>query len=164
MTTTTKVPAVIDYLVATFGAAATLGAATPPVVVYDGPAVADGSATLVLWVGVSDPEATPPEAAASQHDWAGLGKMAINETLSVFCTAFAWTGAESSGFQGARAAVAAIMAAVEDIVRGDATLGGTVQVPGNAQVTNAVWTQAPTTQGPAARVTFEITAKARIGG
>jgi hypothetical protein len=161
---TTRIPAVLDYLYNTFYNAATLGAATPPVSVYDGPVPTGGADTLILWVGVSDPQATPPEAGASAHEWAGLGKMAINETLSVFCTAFAWTGTESGTFKAARDAANGIMSAVEDIVRGDASLGGTVQTPGNAQVTNAVWTQGPTTAGPSARVTFEITAKARIGG
>ncbi len=161
---TSRVPAVIDYLVATFAAAATLGAASPPVAVYDGPAPADGSPTLVLWVGVSSPEATPPEAATSQQAWKGQGRMSIDEDLAVFCCAMAWTGAEEGGFHTARLAAAGIVAAVEAIVHADASLGGNVAVPGNAQVTNTVWTQAATAQGPAVQVTFEITAKARIGG
>ena len=43
MTTTSRVPATIDYLVAAFTAASTLGAASPPVAVYDGPFLTDDS-------------------------------------------------------------------------------------------------------------------------
>ena len=44
--TTSRVPALIDYLVAEFTTAATLGAATPPVLVFDGQAVTARSVTV----------------------------------------------------------------------------------------------------------------------
>lgn len=164
MTTTSRIPAAIDYLVALFQGAATLGQATPPVSVIDGPAVTADPGLLALWVGVGDidPATGAPVTASSTQQWAALGRMARNEQLTIYCTAQAWSG--SDDVRTLRVAAAAIVSAVEDLVRGDASLGGVVSTPGNAAVTAANWQQGPTQRGMAARVTFEITAQARIGG
>lgn len=164
MTVTNRVPAAIDYLVATFQAAATLGQATPPVLVLDGPTVTGDPAPLALWVGLDDPDnaTTGATAALSTQDWAGLGRMAKNEVLTIHCTAQAWSGDDS--IRNMRQAAAAIVSAVEAIVLADATLGGAVTVPGNASVTDAEWRQQGSTRGAMVRVTFVITAGARIGG
>lgn len=162
--TTSRIPAVIDYLVTTFTAAATLGASTSaPVAVYDGPQTTEASAPLVLWVGLEDPDAAGgARAADGTQDWAGLGHMAKNEQIIIYCAADAWYG--SDDIRTARLAAYTITAAVEAIVLADATLGGTVTIPGNASVTNMALTQDNTSRGALARVTFEITAQARIGG
>ncbi len=163
MATTSRVLAVIDYLVTTFQAAVTLGQATPPVSVFDGPAVTSDPSPLQLWVGVYDPDSTDAQqAAASEQSWAGLGHSAKNESLSVKCAAVAWSGADD--IRTVRLAVAAIVAAVETLVLADATLGGTVTVPGNASVTGGEWWQNATDRGAVVQCRFEITAKARIGG
>jgi len=164
--TTSRVPAVIDYLVTTFQAAATLGQATPPVTVIDGPAVTADPGPLALWVGADDIESATPAAADSTQDWAALGHQARNEQLAIHCTAQAWSGDDD--VRSLRLAAAAIVSAVEDLVRNDSSLGGTVSIPGNAAVTSAQWLQGPAlagqNRGMAARVSFDITAKARIGG
>lgn len=163
--TTSRVPQVIDYLFATFTAAATLGAAAPPgtVAVYDGPAVTDATAQLVLWVGLDDPGGTgPANAGSSAQTWAGLGHQARNEQLTIYCAAEAWNGTDD--FRSNRAAVYAITSAVEDIVRNDSSLGGLVSTPGNAAVTAMNLIQSATDRGALARVVFEITASPRIGG
>jgi hypothetical protein len=162
--TTTRVPAVLAYLVTLFTNAATLGQATPPVNVIDGPKVTADPGPLALWVGVQDIDAAAGQvkAADSTQDWAALGRMARNEDLTIYCLAQAQSG--SDDVAPLRAAAAAIMAAAEDLVRADASLGGVVSTPGNAAVTSEEWTQGPTAQGFAARVMFDITAQARIGG
>lgn len=161
---TSRVPAAIDYLVPLFAGAATLGQATPPINVIDGPGVTADPGPLALWVGVSDidPGAGLKDTASSAQQWAGLGRMARNEDLTVYCVAQAQSG--SDDVRVLRLAVAAIVTAVENLVRGDASLGGVVSTPGNAGVTSAQWQQGPTPRGMAARVTLEITAQARIGG
>lgn len=161
--TTSRIPAVIDYLVSACTAAATIGAATPPVSVIDGPMVTADPGPLALWIGVDDidPGATPAAASGSQ-DWAGLGRMARNEQLTIHCVAQAWSG--NDDVRSLRVAAAGIVSAVEDLVRADVSLGGTVSTPGNAGVTAAEWRQGPSTRGMAVRVVFEITAQARIGG
>lgn len=165
--TTSRIPAVIDYLVSACTVAATLGAATPPVSVIDGPMVTADPGPLALWIGVDDidPGTTQPAAASGTQDWAGLGRMARNERLTIHCVAQAWSG--NDDVRSLRVAAAGIVSAVEDLVRGDVSLGGTVSTPGNAGVTSAEWRQGPglvSTRGMAVRVMFEITAQARIGG
>lgn len=161
--TTSRVPAVIDYLVATFTASALLGAATPPVLIFDGPVATGAPAQLALYVGLTDPDSTSVETAAdSAQVWAGLGHQARNEQIVIHCVAEAWAGSDDIRTQ--RLAAYAITSAVEDIVRNDATLGNTVTVPGNAAVTAMTLSQNNTTDGTIARVSFEITAQARIGG
>lgn len=169
MSVTSRVPAAIDYLVSLFQNAVTLGGPlvngqqTGPVNVIDGPKVTADPGPLALWVGVDDisPGATP-RAATSTQQWAALGRMGRNEDLAIPCTAQAQSGGDD--VQTLRLAAAAVMSAVEDLVRNDASLGGTVNVPGNAAVTSAEWRQGPTAKGMRAWVVFEITAKARIGG
>jgi len=165
--TTSRIPAVIDYLVALFQGASTLGHASPPVNVIDGPAITADPGPLALWVGVSDIDAAngAPDAAAGRQEWAGLGRMARKEELTVYCTAQAASGADD--VRAMRVSCAAIVAACEDLVRGDASLGGVVSTPGNAAVTATAWRQGPQLSGQAGmavRVTFEITAQPRIGG
>jgi hypothetical protein len=165
--TTSRIPAVIDYLYNTFTAASTLGAASPPVTVFDGPQVTAASPALALWVGVGsiDPGSGAPDTASATQEWVGPGARARNEMLTIFCTAQAWSG--SDDVRTLRLAAAAIVSACEDIVRNDATLGNTVTVPGNAGVTSVAWQQGPELSGDrgmAVRITFEISAQARIGG
>lgn len=158
--TTSRIPAVIAYLVTAFTASSLLGAATPPVSIYDGPPVPEENPDLALYVGLADFTSGAPAADGTQA-WAALGHQARNEQITIHCLAAAWSGDD---IPGARAAVYAITSAAEDIVRNDASLGGTVSTPGNAAVTATSLTQAILTEGFAARVAFDITAQARIGG
>lgn len=157
---TTAIPDAIDWLVDTCRAAATLGTADPPVLVFDGPQPADTSPGRLLWIGASEvdlPEAT--ESAAATQEWAGLGAMRKNDLLSIPCVARGWSGDED--FRGVRRAAFEVLGAVEDIVRANASLGGTVLVtlPG---ITNVRYRQALTDRGALADIGFDIAAKARI--
>jgi hypothetical protein len=160
--TTSRIPALIDYLVTTFTNAATLGQATPPVTVYDGPQTTEAPASLVLWVGLDDPDTdqVAPSAAASQQEWAGLGKQARNEISTIHCVAEAWTGADD--IKGMRTAAFAIAGAVEDIVRTD-PFSGLALFP-DPGVTGMELRQNNTQSGSQARVSFQIAFKSRIGG
>ena len=162
--TTSRVPAVLDYLVTLFQGAATLGQATPPVTVIDGPNPTADPGNLTLWVGVDDIANPEPAAGDSTQAWAGLGHQARNEQIIIYCTAQAWSGDDN--VRTMRVAVAGIVAAAEDLVRNDASLGGTVSTPGNAAVTAIRWQQGPGVTGGrmGARAMFQITAQARIGG
>jgi hypothetical protein len=163
--TTSRVPAVIDYLVATFNAAATLGQASTPVTVIDGPAVTADPGPLALWVGVDgiDPNGNPMPTAAtsiqSRGNLADLGGQTRNETISVPCVALAQGGTDD--VRALRVAVAGIVAAVDALVRADPKLGGNVisTMPG---VAAAQWRQGPSPRGMAAQVTFTIDAETQI--
>lgn len=156
---TSKIPDVVAWLVPTFTTAPTLGAADPPVLVLDGPEVANEAAKLILWVGVDDPDDLTPLGAESAQEWAGLGAQRKNELLSIPCVARAWSGAND--IASARASAFAILAAVEDVVRGDASLGGTVLVTLDG-VSSIRLRQASRPTGAIADVSFQIDAKARI--
>lgn len=150
-----KVPAVIDYLVTLFQGAATIGQASPPVTVIDGPQPTADPGNLALWVGVDDIAQAAPAAASSAQARDGLGRRAT-ETLTIHCVAQAKSGSDS--VQPLREAAAAIVAAVETLVAEDGKLGGTVaeSIPGAA----ADWQQGPIGAGMAVRVAFTIDCKA----
>jgi hypothetical protein len=161
MTVTSRVPALIDYLVALFTNAATLGQATPKVTVYDGPVVTADPESLVLWVGLSDP-AVPAQSAHFEQEWAALGRQGRNETATIHCCAVAWGGTDSLATQ--RVAAFGIVAAVETLMQADTTqFGGNVLYPAPG-ITAGALTQMSTDRGPAARVAFDLVFKARIGG
>jgi len=160
MTTTSRVPATIDYLVAAFTAASTLGAATPPVAVYDGPVLTDAPDQLILWVGMDDPNSgEAPIAAESDTEWAALGALAQNEEFTIHCVAEAWGGADQ--VRAIRLTAYGIVAAVETLLRADVSLGGTLP-SGWARVTGSQLRQDNVQQGAIARVAFNINCRARI--
>lgn len=162
-TVTSRVPALIDYLIALFAGAATIGQATPPVSVYDGPATTEESPQLVLYVGLSDPDADGgQEAAASTQEWAAIGRMGRNEGITVHCCAEAWSGTDDA--RTARLAVYGITAAVEALLQADSTqFGGNVLFPAPGYAEGNLW-QNNTTAGAIARVPFNLIFKSRIGG
>ena len=150
-----KVPALIDYLVSLFTNAATLGGAAPPVTVYDGPPTTGLDAPLKLYVGLTDPDADTAEAAAAfTQGRSDLGYLTRDEVSEIHCAAEAWAGTDD--MPTVRVAAFGIVAAVETLVRADATsFGGNAQLaaPG---VTNGELLQNNTTTGAVARVTFSI--------
>jgi hypothetical protein len=164
-TVTSRVPALIDYLVNLFTADATLGAAAAPntVTVYDGPPTTALDPGLKLYIGLSDPTSDAAEAAAdSAEEWASLGRRARNETFTIHCCAEAWSGADD--IKSMRAAVYGIVAAVETLMQADTTqFGGNVLFP-DPGLTNARLLQNNTTTGAFAWVQFDLTFRSRIGG
>ena len=160
MTLTSRIPAVIDYLVTTFTAAATLGAATPPVAVYDGPVVTDAPSQLNLWVGMDDPDSEEaPIGAESESEWGALGALARNEQITVHCVAEAWSG--PTDVAAIRTSAFGIVAAVETLLRADVSLGGTLP-SGWCEVTGLQLRQNNVETGAVARVSFQINCRARI--
>lgn len=148
-----KVPAVLSYLVATFAADSTLGTATSAVAVYDGPVTTEEAAALVLWVGLDDPDSDGGQLAAqSERQWAGLADQ--NETITISCVAEAWSGDDDIATQ--RVAAYGIVAAVETLVRADATGFGGNGVVANPGVTGSQLRQNNPKDGAQARVSFQI--------
>jgi hypothetical protein len=149
-----KVPALIDWLVTAFTASAALGAATPPVAVYDGPATTSANDKLLLWVGLQDPDNPgPDEAATFEQARSDLGQSTRDELSIIRCTAEAWGGMDA---RTVRVAVFGIVAAAEAIIRGDTTnFGGNAALaaPG---VTGGVLLQNNPAEGNVARVTFDV--------
>ena len=159
-TVISRVPSVLSYLVATFTAAPTIGAAAVPVAVYDGPALTAAPAQLILWVGLDDPDSdTGALAAESTREWSGLGGQ--SELIMVHCTAEAWSGDDTIAT--VRTAAYGIVAAVETLVRDPAVNAGgfganaMLADPG---VTAGALMQNTTTVGAQARVVFQIVLKA----
>jgi hypothetical protein len=90
----------------------------------------------------------------------GPGNRKRDELFDVFCVAEAWSG--DTDTQTALTQVYNIVAAVEDLTRNDANLGGNILFL-NAGVTGHTLKWNNTDQGAAARVQFLLSCKARIG-
>jgi len=164
-TITSRVPALIDYLVALFTNASTLGAAAAPntVTVFDGPPTTELDPPLALYVGLSDPDNPAAEVAADfTQDWAAIGRLGRNETTTVHCCAQAWSGVDP--LQTIRVSATGIVAAVEVLMQSDpAQFGGNVLYPAPG-ITSLVLSQNNTDRGAIARVAFDLMFQSRIGG
>jgi hypothetical protein len=152
---TTKVPALIDWLVNAFTTAPTLGAAVPPVTVYDGPPTTGLDAPLKLYVGLQDPDNPgASEAATFEQARSDLGQMTRDEISIIRCAAEAWAGTDD--MRTVRVAAFAISAAAETIIRSDTTqFGGNAALAGPG-MTGGVLVQNNTQTGAVARVTFDV--------
>jgi hypothetical protein len=135
VTTTSAVPAVIDWLVAAAQASPLLGAATPAVSVFDGPQPPAKTQSLnqVLWVGCDAPNPDAVFADATQA-WAVMDHARTkDEDGTVTCSAQHWSGDPSVKVH--RDGAAAIVAGVEQLLRGDGSTG-----PGDATMGRlALW-------------------------
>lgn len=162
-TVTSRAPALIAYLVALFTNDPTLGQATPPVTVYDGPVTTGLDAPLKLFVGLADPDNEAAELGSeSQQSWAALGRLARDETVTIHCVAEAWSGVDDVAT--VRAQLTAITAAVEALMQADTTqFGGNVLFPDPGFTTGAL-SQNNTSKGVIARQVFDLTFRCRIGG
>jgi len=163
MTVTSRIPALISYLVTLFQGAATLGQASPAVTVFDGPATTGLDAPLKLFVGLQDPDSTTAERAAeSVQEWAALGRLGRNEEITIHCCAEAWAGTDDLAT--VRTSVTGIVAAVEVLMQSDTTqFGGNALFP-DPGITALALMQNNTQQGAVARLAFDLVFKARIGG
>lgn len=156
---TSTVHSVLLYLTATFQNAATLGKATPPVSVYDGPHPSEAFEDRVLWVGVENPENIIALSATATQNWVGPGNRWRNEQLSIRLAAQAYSGVDAPS---ARAITYGIIAAAENLLRADANLGGNVLMlkPGSNQHQLQQWAAG---EGFVAKVAWRCDAMARIG-
>jgi hypothetical protein len=162
-TVTSRIPALIDYLVTLFTSAATLGAATPPVTVFDGPATTELDPPLALYVGLGDPDNPATETAAtSVQEWAALGRLGRSETIVIHCCAQAWAGTDD--MKTVRVSATGIVGAVEAVMQADTTqFGGNALYP-DPGITALALSQNNTQTGAVARVAFDLVFKSRIGG
>lgn len=166
MTTTSQVPAVTDWLVSACQNSPSLGAASPAVQVFDGPMPpsATQALPLALWIGAdaSSPDAMTGE---SVQSWPVLDKARTrDEDGTLTCSAQNWSGTALN--KTVRDGAAALMAAVELLLRGDgrtgpgdATMGGLVFWSG---VDSAHWYPRQIAGGVAMLVVFTITYRARL--
>jgi hypothetical protein len=163
MTVTSRIPALLDYLVTLFQGSALLGQAVPPVTVYDGPPTTALDDKLALYVGLADPDNEGAEAAAdSQQEWGAIGRLGRNETVTVHCCAEAWSGTDD--MRTVRVSATGIVAAVEQVMQADTTqFGGNALFP-DPGITALALLQNNTQTGAIARVAFDLTFRARIGG
>lgn len=163
MTVTSRIPALTAYLLNLFTTDPTLGTATPPVTVYDGPATTELDAPLKLFVGWTDPDSTGGESGAeSTQEWASLGRRARNETVTIHCCAEAWSGADDIAAM--RTAATGITAAVETLMQADTSqFGGNVLYP-MPGITNISTPQNNTSRGSRVQQTFDLIFMCRIGG
>ena len=163
-TVTSRLPALLDYLITLFTAAATLGAATPAVTIYDGPATTELDAFLKLYVGWTDPDNTAGEPAGdTQQTWAALGRLGRDETVTIHCCAEAWSGVDV--VQTVRLACTGITAAVEALMQSDSTqFGGNVLFPDPGMTNLSLPQNNDTGKGVVVRQTFDLVFRCRIGG
>jgi hypothetical protein len=163
VTVTSRLPALIDYLVTLFTNDATLGAATPPVTIFDGPATTGLDAPLKLYVGLTDPDSDAAEPAGeSAQTWAALGRRGRDEIVTIHCCAEAWSGVDT--IQTVRLAATGIVAAVETLMQADTTaFGGNALFPAPG-ISVMQLSQNNTSTGAIARQAFDLVFKSRIGG
>jgi hypothetical protein len=169
MTTTSQIPAIIDYLVNSCQQSTALGAAagTAKVIVIDGPPLTTDTFAdkLHLYIG-GNPDTDVVTATAVQA-WPVMDSARTrDEDGDITLTADAWVG--SSVMKTARDACAAIVAAVELLLRGTLAVGG----PGDATMGGLAmwssvdgpysWTQRQTQQGAGCSCEFRITYRARL--
>jgi len=162
MPVTTAMNDAINYLVTLFTTDVTLGAATPPVLVLDGPQTNQQYATQILWVGVQNPDDDPgtaSPAAVGAQEWAALGNRARYENFAIYCALQAWSGV--GDITTARNTAFVMMAAVETLVRTNVNLGGNILFV-NPGVTGHQLRQGDSSKGSFAPLQFTINCKARL--
>jgi hypothetical protein len=151
---TSVVPALIDALVAQ------ATTALPSTLVFDGIGVTDDPGDFLM-IGVEDPDIEGAAFSAdTKQDWAAVGTGAPrDEQGDITCVALSWNG--DGNPKAARDGAYAIAAAVEDLLRANASLG----------VSGLLWTsfgtssqlsQAQGEGGASALLVFRINFRARI--
>jgi hypothetical protein len=163
-TVTSRIPALTDYLVNLFTSAATLGTATPPVTIFDGPPTTELDPPLKLYIGWTDPDdATGEPGAESTQDWAGFGRLARDEFVTIHCCAEAWSGVDD--IKAMRTACTAITGAVETLMQTDnSQFGGNVLYPAPGLTNVSTPQNSNTGKGSLVRQTFDLIFRCRIGG
>lgn len=167
MTTTSQVPAVIDYLVAQATASTSLGASTSAKVrVIDGPPPTGDELAQqrLLFIGWDQVNGTA-QGEDDAQSWSILDNgRTKEEDGAVTCTADAWTG--SSTLKTARDMCAAIVGGVELLLRGNGSTG-----PGDlsmgrlvfwSQVEALKWYPRQDQQGAGMACVFTVTFRARL--
>lgn len=155
--TTSALWDVITQLLVIFRANATLTANN--VLVIDGPITTNDAIVNTLLVGgTADDEQGDQDHAEFTQAWGELGARARYEDLNVICQL--WVNDGGTDLAARRATAKTILAAVETDLRTNFTINVANLLW--AHVTSAQLGQIQTEQGSAVRVTFTITARARL--
>lgn len=153
MTTTSRVPDVIDALVALLAAAPALAG----VKVVDGPIVTNDSKDAVFVGYDGDPEGEG-QAVEFTQEWAAIGQRAKGETFTVTCAVVVWRG--GTKVRPIRVRAFELLAAVEDALRDDPSLG--LPPPSVVAFASGSMAQLQGAPGLGVRVMFQIAVKTRI--
>jgi hypothetical protein len=154
MATSSRVPQLIDALLAALTAAAGLDG----VKVVDGPLVSNTSASEFVFVGYDgDPEGEFQTAQTTQQ-WAGLGARAKNEDITITGAVLVQRG--DIDVKAVRDRVFAIFAEVEAAVRADPALG--LGTPTVCSVSETSFHTEQTDHGVQGRLPFTLTCSTRI--
>jgi hypothetical protein len=168
VTTTSQVPAVIDWLVNACRQSAALGAsASAPVIVIDGPPVTSDTFGDPLHLYVGGVPGSDEATATAMQSWPVIDHARTrDEDGDITLTADAWGGGTAMKAQ--RDACAAIVGAVELLLRGIPADGG----PGDATMGDLVlwssvdgplvWTPRQATQGAGCSCSFRVSYRARL--
>jgi hypothetical protein len=154
-----KVPGLLSYLITLFTVSPALQALqlgdTAGVAVYDGPPTTGLDAKLKLYVGLEDPDAdTVQRAATWTQSRDDLGQLNRSEQVTVACVAETWSGTDDMAT--VRGAVFGITAAVEALIRADATqFGGNAALAAPGFATGDLL-QNNTSTGAVARIPFQL--------
>lgn len=149
---TTKIGTVIDALVALFDAA------LADVTVYDGSIPSMSFDPDWLIVGGDGQIAEEETAAGTQQRWNGLGARTRDETITVTCAAGASSGATL--FKPVRDRALATLAAAEQALRNDPSLGNITQ--GAAEMSSADLRYYGNERGVAAACLFTVNVPIRL--
>lgn len=150
-----RVPDAIDALMAVFAAAPALDG----VHVFDGPPVTGSPLKDVVFVGYDgDPEGDGGQAVEFSQEWSSIGQKAKDETFTVNCAVLAWRG--STAVRPVRERAFALLAAVEDALRADPSLG--MPPPTIVAFASGSLQQAQWHDGITCRIPFQVAIKTRI--
>ncbi|MEV7684468.1 hypothetical protein [Streptomyces bungoensis] len=154
MTAPSRVPDLIDNLIAALQAAAGLTG----VKVVDGPLVRDSAASEFVFVGYDgDPEGEFATAGTSQQ-WAGLGAKAKSEEITLTCAVLVQRG--STDVKACRTRTFEIFAQVEAVVRDAPALG--LPPPTVCSISDTTFHTEQTDRGVRGRMPFTLSCTTRI--
>jgi hypothetical protein len=148
VSTTSRIPATIDALVAIFAAA------LPDVQILDGPPNVNLASDFVTvgWSPYTD------TAADAQQQFVSLGTQRREEDFTIACYADSYSG--DTGASARRARVFQLVGAAETALRADATLGGVLTLW--AEMGDTTLHQEIDDRGLVVGVTFHVHCKTRI--
>lgn len=153
MSTPSTIPQVIDALLAKFAAVS--------IVAYDGAVTTlTPESRDYVCVGASDPEGEDfAEAASSTQEWAWLGHMQRDETLTVHCVAVSWS--PEGNQKATRDSVFTQVQTVTDAIQSDPSFGvsGVLYVVG---LTSVTLRQLRGPNGAISLLPFDIQVRSRI--
>ena len=154
MTTTSRAPDVIDALVALFAAAPALTG----VKVIDGPPVTGDPLHEAVYIGYDGDPDGDGQAVDFAQEWGAIGQKSKNETFTVTCAVVVWKG--GTLVRPIRARAFELLATVEDLLRGDPSLG--MPPPTVVALAAGSCVQSQRASGLEVRIPFQIAVQTRI--